>query len=119
VTSSPPDPTWVVFETARQARIEAHVVLEYVERRLIGPPDESWPDAVLEDILRVRRLQSLGVNLQGVEVILHMRRALSRHQAEMARLRAQLRQLERERDAEIARLIRLLAAAGNPSATEE
>jgi hypothetical protein len=54
-----------------------------VARRLVVEPlDESD----LAELRRVRRLLELGVNIQGIETILHMRRRLKALQAEVARM---------------------------------
>lgn len=65
------------------------------EIRYFSPDD-------IERILQIRRLvEELGVNLAGVEVILHMRDQMERAQQEAARQRMQMQQ---EHDAEVRRL---------------
>ena len=58
-------------------------------RRIVGEP------LTREDIVRlrrVRRLRELGVNLQGIEFILHMRERIERLQAELDRWEPSRRQ---------------------------
>jgi len=65
------------------------------EIRYFSPDD-------IERILQIRRLvEELGVNLAGVEVILHMRDQMERAQQESARQRMQMQQ---EHEAEVRRL---------------
>jgi hypothetical protein len=46
---------------------------------------EPLTNAELTELRRIRRLQELGVNLQGIEIILHMRRRILALQAELDR----------------------------------
>lgn len=65
------------------------------EIRYFSPDD-------IERILQIRRLvEELGVNLAGVEVILHMRDQMERAQQESARQRMQM---QHEHEAEVRRL---------------
>jgi hypothetical protein len=66
----------------RQTGLTRQVIEECVERRLVRQP---LSDADLVELRRIRRLQELGVNMPGIEVILHMRRRLQVLQAELAR----------------------------------
>ncbi|MCL7452972.1 MAG: hypothetical protein M8467_07960 [Anaerolineae bacterium] len=63
--------------------LSERVVQECVVRELVREP---LTDADLAQLRRIRRLQELGVNLQGIEVILQMRRRILALQAEMDRL---------------------------------
>ena len=53
-----------------------------MERRLVSEP---LTDADLSELRRIRRLQELGVDLQGIEVILRMRRRMQALRSELAR----------------------------------
>lgn len=57
-------------------------VQECIERRLVREP-LSADD--LAELRRIRRLRELGVDLQGIEIILHMRRRIQALQAELDR----------------------------------
>lgn len=46
---------------------------------------EPFSDMDLAELRRIRRLQDLGVNLQGIEIILHMRRRITALQVELNR----------------------------------
>jgi DNA-binding transcriptional MerR regulator len=46
---------------------------------------EPFSDQDLARLRRVRRLRELGVNMQGIEVILHMRQRIELLQAELER----------------------------------
>ncbi len=47
---------------------------------------EPLTEQDLVELRRIRRLGELGVNMPGIEVILHMRRRIEEMQREMARL---------------------------------
>jgi hypothetical protein len=57
-------------------------VRQVVARRLVMEPLQ---ESDLVELRRVRRLQELGVNLQGIEVILHMRRRIEALRGELIR----------------------------------
>ena len=57
-------------------------VRQFVARRLVMEPLQ---ESDLAELRRVRRLQELGVNLQGIEVILHMRRRIEALRDELIR----------------------------------
>jgi hypothetical protein len=71
-----------VSTAGKRTGLPPQVVEECVERRLIREP---LTDADLLRLRRIRRLQELGVNLQGIEIILHMRRRIQVLQVELAR----------------------------------
>jgi len=76
--------TITVTLAARQCQVSRRTVRRYVRRGLV---DEPLTPEDLVTLRRIRRLTELGVNLAGVEVILHMRRRILELQAEMERLR--------------------------------
>lgn len=80
--------TITIRTAGQQTGRSSRVVRECVQRRLVSEP---LADADLVELRRIRRLQELGVNMPGVEVILHMRRRIRLLQAELERL-------ERQRD---------------------
>jgi hypothetical protein len=67
----------------QRTALSERVVQECVVRELVREP---LTDADLAQLRRIRRLQELGVNLPGIEVILQMRRRILALQAEMDRL---------------------------------
>jgi DNA-binding transcriptional MerR regulator len=69
---------------ARRAAVNGQVVEYCVE---VGLMEERLTEADLRDLRRVRRLMSLGVNLEAAEIILRMRRRIQGLEAELARLR--------------------------------
>jgi hypothetical protein len=73
---------------ARQAALDVHVVEYCIE---VGLMEEELTEADLYELRRVRRLMSLGVNLQGAEIILRLRRRIQELEAELARLQTRLR----------------------------
>ena len=56
-------------------------VVQALARRLVKEP---LRDADLVELRRVRRLKELGVNLAGIEIIMHMRRRIQALEAELA-----------------------------------
>lgn len=74
-----------IASAARQSRLTITTVRRYVRRGLV---EEPINEADLATLRRVRRLTGLGINLAGVEVVLHMRRQIEALRAEIERLRA-------------------------------
>ena len=70
---------------AYQAGVSSRTIRRYVQRGLVS---KVMTDAELAKLRRIRRLTDLGVNLVGVEIILHMRHQIEELQAEVARLQA-------------------------------
>jgi hypothetical protein len=76
--------TYISIHVAVQRTgLSERVVQECVVRELVQEP---LTDADLAQLRRIRRLQELGVNLPGIEVILQMRRRIQALQAELDRL---------------------------------
>jgi hypothetical protein len=67
----------------QQTGLSDHYVRECIQRSLVS---ETLTDADLVELRRIRRLQDLGVNLPGIEVILRMRRRIRALQAHVGRL---------------------------------
>ena len=103
------DEVAALVRAAREAHVEVHLLVECVERRLVDP-GSGWDDEAIETARRIRRLTTLGVNLSGIEVILHMRRRVLALHEERARRDAELRRARRLYDEEVARLVRERAA---------
>jgi hypothetical protein len=66
----------------RRSGVSEQLLEECVERRLVHQP---LTDADVAELRRIRRLQELGINLPGIEVILHMRRRIQALQFELQR----------------------------------
>ncbi len=66
----------------RRTGLTKEAVYECVRREMVGEP---LTEADLVELRRIRRLQDLGVNMPGIEIILHMRRRIQTLQAEIAR----------------------------------
>lgn len=71
-----------ISAAVRQTGVSRQVVQECISRRLVRQP---LTEGELEELRRIRRLRELGVNLQGIEIILHMRRRILDLQAELRR----------------------------------
>ena len=75
--------TYISIRTAtRRTGLTQTVVQKCVARQLVVEP---LTETDLAELRRVRRLRELGVNLQGLEIILHMRRRIQALQAELDR----------------------------------
>jgi len=76
--------TTISIKTAiRRSGLSEEVVQECVLREIVADP---LTDDDLAELRRVRRLEDLGINLQGIEVILHMRQQIQALRAEMERM---------------------------------
>ncbi len=69
---------------ARRSGLTTRTVRRYVRRGLVR---ERLTEEDLAELRRIRRLTGLGINLCGVEVILHMRRQIEALRAELDDLR--------------------------------
>jgi hypothetical protein len=65
----------------RRTGLAEEVVQECVRREMVGEP---LTEADLDELRRIRRLRELGVNMPGIEVILHMRRRIQSLQTDIA-----------------------------------
>ena len=76
--------TYISIKTAvRRTGLSEEIVQECVTRQIVTDP---LTDQDLGELRRVRRLQELGVNLPGIEVIFHMRQQIQALRAEMDRM---------------------------------
>lgn len=71
-----------ISTVALKTGLSVRVVEDCVSRRLVAVPITS---SDLVELRRIRRLRELGVNMPGIEVILHMRRRIRALQAEVER----------------------------------
>lgn len=73
------EPRYALTEVAVRCDVHPKTVRQYEELGLVAPAGETrspvrFSDQDIDRILRIRRLvEDLGVNLAGVEVILHLR----------------------------------------------
>jgi hypothetical protein len=67
----------------RQTGLSDRHVRGCIQRSLVSEP---LTDADIVELRRIRRLQELGVNMPGIEVILHMRQRIRSLQADLERL---------------------------------
>jgi hypothetical protein len=73
--------TYISITTAvRRTGLSEEIVQECVMREIVTDP---LTDEDVIELRRIRRLQDLGVNLQGIEVILHMRQRMKELRAEL------------------------------------
>ena len=103
-------------ETARKlARISANLLRQCEVEQLVQPHVRSggrtgYSAADIRELARIRRLRDdLGLPLDAIEVVLHMRRQLLDLQAELARMERQMAWREQELLVEMAALRRRLA----------
>ena len=71
-----------VSMAVQRTGLSRQLVEECMERRLVNQP---LTNADLSELRRICRLQELGVNLQGIEVVLRMRRRMRALRTELAR----------------------------------
>lgn len=75
--------TYITISIAVQRTgLSPRMVQECLARQLVSEP---LTQAELAELRRIRRLQELGVNLAGIEIILHMRRRIQALQEELNR----------------------------------
>lgn len=76
--------TTISIQTAvRRSGLSKKVVHECVMREIVTEP---LTDDDLRELRRVRRLQDLGINLPGIEAIIHMRQQILALRAELDRV---------------------------------
>ena len=73
---------------AQRAAVDGKVVNYCIE---VGLLEERLTEDDVRELRRIRRLMSLGVNLEGAEIILRLRRRIQELEAELAQLRMHLR----------------------------
>lgn len=71
-----------ISSAVRRTGVSRQVVQECIARRLVQQP---LTEGELQELRRIRRLRELGVNLQGIEIILQMRQRILDLQAELRR----------------------------------
>jgi hypothetical protein len=87
-----------ITTVVQRTGLERQMVQECVARRLVAEP---MTDADLAELRRIRRLQELGVNIQGIEIILHMRQRILALQAERDRWQRTWAEADEAKPAEV------------------
>lgn len=105
------DGAWYIISVAAEkAEVHEQTLRHYERLGLISPARKGpsphsprlYSDRDIERVVHIRRLmRDLGVNLAGVEAILHMRDRMEQMQEE---LEEQMRQLQSQHEAEMRRL---------------
>jgi MerR family transcriptional regulator/heat shock protein HspR len=95
---------YIISVAAEKAEVHEQTLRHYERLGLISPARKGssphsprlYSDRDIDRVVQIRSLmQDLGVNLAGVETILHMRSRMERLQAEM---QERLEQMDREMD---------------------
>ena len=100
------EPVYVISVAARMVNLHPQTLRTYELMGLVKPKRSNgnirlYSQSDIEKLRQIQRLtDELGVNLAGVEVILHMRQMIEQMQRDME-------QMKREYEAEIERLRRL------------
>ena len=105
------DGAWYIISVAAEkAEVHEQTLRHYERLGLISPARKGnsphsprlYSDRDIERVVQIRNLmQDLGVNLAGVETILHMRNLIEQMQVEM---KDRVERVQAERDQEIRRL---------------
>lgn len=91
-----------IEEFAAQSGVETTVIRQFIEIGLIAPRRERNQDCLTADDMvyawqLIRLHRDLGINAEGIEVILSMRQQLATLRRELAAERYKNQQLEREK----------------------
>lgn len=95
-----------LVRAARAARVETDFLLECLRRQIIALENDVWDERAIQAACRARRLAGLGVNMQGLEIIFHMRRQMIMLRQEMAAMEAEMQRARQAHEREVARLLR-------------
>jgi MerR family transcriptional regulator/heat shock protein HspR len=94
------DPCFVISVAARMVRVHSQT-LRYYEREGLLEPARSQGNIRLysqRDIEKLRRIKSLtdelGINLAGVQVVLHMMNRMAEMEQEIKQLKQKLEQMQ-------------------------
>ena len=79
--------TITIALAAQQVGLSRRTVRRYIQRGLVN---EALTEGDLAELRRIRRLTDLGVNLDGVEIILRMRCQIQELQGQVEQLAAQI-----------------------------
>ena len=95
-----------LLSVSRQVRLSPRVISYCLE---VGLVQEPISEDDLAEFRRVRRLQELGVNLAGVEIILRMRQRLLAMQSEIEAMTAEMSAMQARFERELRDIERHLA----------
>jgi MerR family transcriptional regulator/heat shock protein HspR len=104
MSTAPDEPCYTIGVVARMVDLHPQTLRNYEELGLVVPRRTEgnrrlYSPAEVERLRKINRLtQELGVNLAGVEVILHMAEQIESLQMEIADLRARLSALLPDQD---------------------
>jgi MerR family transcriptional regulator/heat shock protein HspR len=107
---------FMISVAAELAEMHPQTLRMYEARGLITPKRSPKNTRLYsqDDVERLRRIQRMtaeeGLNLAGVETVLHMEEELERARKELARMRERAAELERQMLAEIERIKRSMRA---------
>ena len=92
-----------IEEFCTHHRVQVRLVQEFADFGLVHLQEEAQqafvPEAEVEKLERLLRLYSeLGINKEGLEIILNMRDQLLNLNSELETIRYRLQQLEKEQD---------------------
>ena len=96
------DPRYVISIAARMLGVQTHTLRYYEKIGIIEPPRSGgnirlYSDRDITHLRRVKRLMDdLGVNLAGVEVILHMAQRITELQQHIEGLESELKRLRQK-----------------------
>ncbi len=100
MNASNEEPRYVISIAARMLGVQTHTLRYYEKIGIIEPPRSGgntrlYSDRDITHLRQVRRLMGdLGVNLAGVEVILHMAQRMTELQQHIEGLEAELERLK-------------------------
>jgi MerR family transcriptional regulator, heat shock protein HspR len=120
------DGAWYIISVAAEkAEVHEQTLRHYERLGLISPARKGpsphsprlYSDRDIERVMHIRRLmRDLGVNLAGVEAILHMKDRMEQVQEE---LEEQMRQLQSQHETETRRLKEIIERLQRGSSSQE
>ncbi len=102
MNSSDGEPRYVISIAARMLGVQTHTLRYYEKIGIIEPPRSGgntrlYSDRDITHLRQVKRLMDdLGVNLAGVEVILHMAQRMTELQQHIEGLESELKRLRQK-----------------------
>lgn len=112
------EPRYPGDDVLQMARITLEMLQQCEEEELVRPRPLAgggvgYSEQDVSHLARIRRLQQdLGLNMAGVEVVLHMRRQLIQLQQQMAEVQAEMRRQEAKWLRELQEMRRRAAVEG-------
>lgn len=115
---------YIISVAAQKAEVHEQTLRHYERLGLISPARKGnsphsprlYSDRDIERVVQIRRLmRDLGVNLAGVEAILHMKDRMEQMQEELAKEMAQLRDQHANEMRRLKEIIERLQRGAGPS----